>query len=433
MNLSEEQILALAPDDASRKAGKELAIPAKWLSKEFSEAALWGACQGSGSKPYQTQVDLSNLAFKCSCPSRKFPCKHGIGLLLLKARYPDQFSKAATPEWVMEWLGKRTEKEQKKSDKQEKPVDEVSQAKRQQARLQKVNDGIDELLLWIKDIIRNGILNIPEKQSSLFGNISRRMIDAQAPGLANMLKSLENINYFSEGWQTAFLETLLKIYLLLKGFKNIQSADHLLQEDIKTLIGFTQNQDELKARDGLTDNWFVLAKQISEEEQLTIERNWLYGTASEQYALVLQFYVKNQIPTLTLTAGLTYQASLIYFDSAIPLRALLKENTIKQTTFQPGGLRNWKEVIDKQTSNSIRMPFSDNYPFIMEALKPVYLNHEWWLEDKENNIMPVIRKFPGVWKFLSLSGGDYKPVSLIASGNEYLPVGIWTNNKYNAI
>ena len=431
MNFSEEQILALAPDDASRKAGRELSMPAKWLSKEFSDTAIWGTCQGSGAKPYQTQIDLGNLAFKCSCPSRKFPCKHGIGLLLLKARYPDQFSKAANPDWVTEWLSKRTEKDQKKSDKQEKPVDEVSQAKRQQARLQKVNDGIDELMLWIKDIIRNGILTIPEKQSSLFGNISRRMIDAQAPGLASMLMGLENINYFSEGWQTAFLEILLKIYLLLKGFKNIQSADRLLQEDIRTLIGFNQNQDELKSRDGVTDDWFVLSKQISEEEQLTIERNWLYGITSKQYALVLQFYVRNQVPGLTLTSGTIYHASLVYFDSSIPLRALIKENTIKQTTFQPGGLRNWKEVIDKQTNNNIRLPFSDHCPFIMEALKPVYLNNEWWLEDIENHIMPVSKKFPGVWKFLSLSGGDYNPVSIIASGNEYMPVGIWSNNKYN--
>ena len=60
MNFSEEQILALAPDDASRKSGKELASPAKWVSKGADERALWGECQGSGSKPYQTQIDLAN-------------------------------------------------------------------------------------------------------------------------------------------------------------------------------------------------------------------------------------------------------------------------------------------------------------------------------------------------------------------------------------
>ncbi|MGB8191873.1 MAG: SWIM zinc finger family protein, partial [Chitinophagaceae bacterium] len=81
MNLSEEQILALAPDESSKKSGKELSNASKWVSKGANETALWGECKGSGSKPYQTQVDLANIAFKCSCPSRKFPCKHGLGLL----------------------------------------------------------------------------------------------------------------------------------------------------------------------------------------------------------------------------------------------------------------------------------------------------------------------------------------------------------------
>ena len=92
LQFSEEQILALAPDESSKKSGKELSSPAKWVSKGVNELALWGECQGSGSKPYQTQVDVINIAFKCSCPSRKFPCKHGIGLLLLYARKKSDFT-----------------------------------------------------------------------------------------------------------------------------------------------------------------------------------------------------------------------------------------------------------------------------------------------------------------------------------------------------
>ena len=82
MSLTQDQILQLAPDEASKKAGQQLANNAKWNAKFCHENALWGDCQGSGSKPYKTIIDLQNLAFKCSCPSRKFPCKHGLGLFL---------------------------------------------------------------------------------------------------------------------------------------------------------------------------------------------------------------------------------------------------------------------------------------------------------------------------------------------------------------
>src|SRR6187551_1923980 len=140
MTFTEEQIYSLAPDESSKKSGKELANPSKWGKREFSDRALWGECQGSGKLPYQTQVDIGNVAFKCSCPSRKFPCKHGLGLLLLYARDKKMFSSAAEPDWVTGWLDKRNEKEEKKVEKKakEKSVDPAAQAKRQENRLKRV-------------------------------------------------------------------------------------------------------------------------------------------------------------------------------------------------------------------------------------------------------------------------------------------------------
>jgi hypothetical protein len=38
--------------------------------------------------PDKTRVDLNCPAFKCNCPSRKFSCKHGLGLYLLEMAEP---------------------------------------------------------------------------------------------------------------------------------------------------------------------------------------------------------------------------------------------------------------------------------------------------------------------------------------------------------
>ena len=110
LNLTEEQITQLAPDAASVKAGKGLANRTKWVLLEHSDRAIWGHCQGSGKTPYQTVVDTKNIAFKCSCPSRKFPCKHGLGLLFMYASHADLFKEAEEPDWVTAWLSKREEK-----------------------------------------------------------------------------------------------------------------------------------------------------------------------------------------------------------------------------------------------------------------------------------------------------------------------------------
>ena len=90
------QIAQLAPDAASNKAAAALGAN-KWPLLEKQGNALWGHCQGSGKNPYQTAVDLSaEPAFKCSCPSRKFPCKHGLALLLRYAENPERFQEGPT-------------------------------------------------------------------------------------------------------------------------------------------------------------------------------------------------------------------------------------------------------------------------------------------------------------------------------------------------
>ena len=85
MTWSVETVEALAPDAPSVTAARKLARPGPWTSAGHDEHAVWGLCRGSGSTPYQTQVDLSGPAFKCSCPSRKVPCKHALALLLVWA------------------------------------------------------------------------------------------------------------------------------------------------------------------------------------------------------------------------------------------------------------------------------------------------------------------------------------------------------------
>ena len=113
MSLTMEAVLALAPDASSAKAAQGLQNPSQWPTLGASGVAVWGECQGSGSKPYQTQVDLAGPAFRCSCPSRKFPCKHGLALLMLQVQQPARFTATETPPWVAEWLASRAEKAQK--------------------------------------------------------------------------------------------------------------------------------------------------------------------------------------------------------------------------------------------------------------------------------------------------------------------------------
>lgn len=433
MNLSEDQILALAPDEPSKKSGKDLANPSKWVTKGINDKAIWGECQGSGSKPYQTQVDISNLAFKCSCPSRKFPCKHGLGLLLLHARQAALFTNGDAPAWVTEWLDKREQKQEKQAEKKDKPVDEAAQAKRQQARQTKVADGIEELTGWIKDIIRNGIVGIPEKGPSFFENISRRMIDAQAPGLAGMIRSLAETDFYKEGWQSKFLEQIVKINLIMSGFKNAAAVSEDLQQDVRAFIGFTQSQEELKEQTGTLDTWLVLGKQSSEADGIVTERFWLFGTKTSRYAMVLQFIVRGQGLQFNFTPGMFVDAELVFFPSAAPLRAIVKRQIATSATSDINKFANWQSVLEEETRLNSILPFRSERPFLVSNLRLIQYNDQWWLRDNEENMMPLKETYSNLWKLLAVSAMQPHDMAIVSNGVQYEPLGIWQNDQYKMI
>src|SRR3954468_8235398 len=99
MQWTPEQVLALAPDASSAKSGKDLSTPRKWLTLGVNDTCAWGSIQGSGKNPYQTSIDFTGPAFKCTCPSRKFPCKHGLGLFLILAQQPGAVTEKEPPQW----------------------------------------------------------------------------------------------------------------------------------------------------------------------------------------------------------------------------------------------------------------------------------------------------------------------------------------------
>ena len=155
-----EQILALAPDAGAAKAGKDLAVARKWLTLGHDAEVAWGTCQGSGVAPYQTGIDLTGPGFRCSCPSRKFPCKHALGLFLLLANAPQSFTETARPEWITAWLAGRARREATAGKAEGRPKTGANPAARARStadRTARVAAGLQDLDLWMTDLVRHGL------------------------------------------------------------------------------------------------------------------------------------------------------------------------------------------------------------------------------------------------------------------------------------
>lgn len=399
-----EQVFALAPDASSAKNGQSLATLRKWASLGRHETFVWGECQGSGKTPYRTQIDLSEPAFRCSCPSRKFPCKHGLGLFLILAEQSNQIAEIEPPDWVTQWMESRTQKAEKQAQKKEQAADPVAQAKRAAARQGKVSAGIQELRLWLEDRIRQGLIALQQESYQVWDSIAARMVDAQAPGLARRLRELAGMVHLGASGHQQLLAQLGQLYLITEGYQRIESLPPAVQADLKTQIGWSINQEDVLKEPSQADLWIVVGQRSEVEERLKVRRTWLYGIQSTRFALLLDFAHGNQSFSDHWISGTCLEAELVFYPSAYPLRALIKtRQEATQLTKAPPGMRISAAIA--QYGNAIaHCPWIEQMPMILDAVTLVKDRDRWMLQDAEGYCLAYCSDTED-WTLLALSGG----------------------------
>ena len=430
MQWTEDQVIDQAPDAASVKAGRGLANPGKWPLLGASEVALWGEAKGSGQKPYQTRIDLKQLGYKCSCPSRKFPCKHALGLFLLYARSPDIFSAGDPPEWVSSWLEQRGQRAEKKAEKASKPVDAQAQAKRAEKRMEKIGAGAAELQRWLYDTVRGGLATLPERDRQFWQNIAARMIDAQAPGLATTLRSMSDTAYYAAGWEQQAWEKLTQLYLATEGIARIEQLPPEQQEDLRAAVGLPYTQEKLQAQDGVPDTWWVLGKQEYVDERLTTVKYWLKGQQSNRFALILQFIVPNQPREIPLVAGTQLEATLVFYPGSYPLRAMIKEQGDTQPFAPLTGYADLSVLEEVRADTVAASPWAQQFPAVLSEITPELVGERLLLRDRNNKVLFTESTFDARWMLLALSGGHPLSVAGIVEFQTIHPLGAWTGANY---
>lgn len=435
--LTSEQIIALAPDTSSASAGRGLANTRKWANLGQSDLAVWGECQGSGKDPYRVQIDLREPAFRCSCPSRKFPCKHGIGLLLLLANQPAAIPNGAPPAWVSEWLSKREQSAQKKAETKAAPSDPNAEARRTAAqnravaaREAKVAAGLADLERWLRDQVRQGLATLQGQGTRPWDAMAARMVDAQAPGLARLLRAAGGISASGEGWQGRLLERLARIHLLIEGYKRRDTLPPDLLLELRTQIGWPQDQDMVRAGPAVSDSWLAVGQRVEEEDQLRVQRTWLLGLETGQAALLLFYAPQNQPLERSLVVGTALAGDMAFFGGTYPLRALMTERRAQPVTAtELPGYPTIDAGMLAYSAALARNPWLEQFPIALRQITPLLIDGRWLVRDSAGHVLPLRIRGAQGWRMLALSGG--RPLDLFGEwdGQILAPLSLWADGR----
>jgi len=225
IRVTEQQIAAWAPNPAAVANGRKIAQKGGFVRLERSSDGTFymGECTGSGRSNYITSADFVDPAapvFRCSCPSRQFPCKHSIALLFELLGEKD-FAEVEIPADILEKRAKKAARTAKAGEKPaEKAPPKVNKAARAK-KLQKQLEGLDLAAQLVRDLLSAGLGTMGGTALKTYRDLSKQLGNYYLPGPQRLLDRLIlEIEAFQrdgdEGHYQAAADVLEKLWTLVK-------------------------------------------------------------------------------------------------------------------------------------------------------------------------------------------------------------------------
>jgi SWIM zinc finger len=425
---SRERVLSQAPDQASARAAAALAQTQVWRDVGADDSNIWGLCTG-GARPYQIVLDLGpSPAYACSCPSRKLPCKHVLALLLQwsAGRVPP----GKPPDFATAWLHARATMRGRPPPptagrQTEELADPAAAAKRASARAERVATGLDELDQWLCDQIRGGIAGLERAGYAHFDRMAARMVDAQAPGVAGMLRSIP-AEFASSGWPSRVLEQLGALHLLIQAHRRLDRLPADLAATVRSRIGYAVGKAEVLAQPGVLDHWFAVGMVDTAEYRLDTRRVWLHGAATGRWALIMSFAPAGGLLDATVMAGHLLYARLHFYPGSGQFRALVGEQitATAEATMPPA--QSFADVRARFAQLVASDPWAVRMPAVINVV-PVPGNRRWRLRAGNGECCDIIDLPDEPWPLLARSAGEpidvfgewttrgFRPLSLLGT------------------
>lgn len=300
-------------------------------------------------------------------------------------------------------------------------------------RRKKISSGLDEIELWMIDLVHGGLARAPDQQPEFWSDIAARMVDCGMPGLARRLRALPSLIDGSEQWPARMLDRLGSIALLAAAARRLDplALPAPVAADVRAALGLNMRHEPIRALEGIADRWHVLGGLSGAEEGLRWRRTWLWGEESGLPALLLDFVYGRTPFAEAMLPGTSFRGELVYFPGTLPARALVNRALSEPaaTGVMPG-FSQLDDATDAYAHALGRNPWLEQFPFALRGVIPETTQGRMFLRDRENRSLPL---YPGperFWRLMALSGGD--PIDLFGEwdGEALVPLSVVADGRF---
>jgi hypothetical protein len=287
-----------------------------------------------------------------------------------------------------------------------------------------VATGVTELERWLADQVRHGLANTaPEEWAA----VAARMVDAQAPGLARLVRRAAELR-LGEDFSDRLVAELARLRLLLAAYHRLDALPEPLAATVRGRVGFPVDRADLLAGPTVRDRWWVLGGRDDEEDALSVRRVWLAGADTGRVALLLSYAAPGQAHDVTYPAGTRLEADLAYFPGTVPLRALVAtEHAPPAAAAGTPPAEPLGAVLDGYARALAADPWLEEWPVVLAGAVPVAGGDHAVLVDGQ--AVPVRAGGSAWWRLVAVSGG--RPVTLAGEwdGGTLHPLTAWADGR----
>jgi hypothetical protein len=290
--------------------------------------------------------------------------------------------------------------------------------RRAEQREARVAAGLTELDRWLCDQVRHGLAASQRYGYRHWDDIASRLVDAQAPGLAERLRALAAVPHSGPGWDGRLLAEYALLWLLIAAYREPGKLPPALRDTVRSRIGFTIRQAEvLASATPVRDRWHVLARRDLDQDRIRTRRVWLRGQLTGRFALILSFAAAGQPLDDSLTVGTEAGADLAFYPAAVPLRALIMTRHDTVEAGPPSGVTT-AGLLAGYAAALGEDPWLDSWPAVAQATPARAPLPS--LVDASGDALPLHPGAGDCWPLFALSGG--RPLTV---AGEWTPRGLW--------
>lgn len=237
--ITEQQIIAMAPNQAAVANAKKISQKGGFVRLQCTsdDTFYMGECSGSGKSNYITSVDFIEEASpvcRCTCPSRQFPCKHGLALLF-EINAGKSFAACDIPEDIQKKREKKLARAGKAEESEDSAKAELSEeelAKKKAAaeksaknakvkKIKKQLEGLEVAEKLVADLVKAGLGTMGGTALDTYEKLAKQLGDYYLPGPQRLLNGLilEIEAFQKDGQEThyeAAIDIIEKLWTLIK-------------------------------------------------------------------------------------------------------------------------------------------------------------------------------------------------------------------------